>query len=131
PERTEKVETNFRPTTRLSAIDKSIGRAREWLADHFPVEPDTPWKLYYLYGLERHAALAAIKEIDGHDWYAEGAAYLVSTQRGGAWSDQTGTEPATAFGVLFLGKATEKMLARKAVHRDPKFGGGLLIGGRG
>src|SRR4029077_13047712 len=81
PERTEKVETNFRPTTRLSAIDKSIGRAREWLADHFTVEPDTPWKLYYLYGLERLAALAAIKEIDGHDWYAEGAAYLVSTQR--------------------------------------------------
>src|SRR5262249_7329378 len=57
--------------------------------------------------------------------------HLVATQKTGNWSDQCGIEPATAFGVLFLGKATEKMLGRKAVRREPKFGGGLLIGGRG
>src|SRR5262249_36009807 len=53
------------------------------------------------------------------------------TQLAGAWYDSTGATPATAFGVLFLGKATEKMLGRKPVKQDPKFGGGLLIGGRG
>ncbi len=134
PEQAAKVETNFKATTRLSAIDKAVGRARAWLEDHFSVAPETPWGLYYLYGLERFAALAGIKEIDGHDWYAEGAAHLIATQsiqKGGGWSDQSGIEPASAFGVLFLGKATEKMLGRKAIHRDPKFGGGLLIGGRG
>jgi len=132
PEQVEKLESNFRPTTRLAAIDNSIGRAKGWLADHFTVAPESSWDLYYLYGLERLAALAGIQEIDGHDWYAEGAAHLVAKQKpGGTWSDQSGIDPATAFGVLFLGKATEKMLGRKPVRRIPKFGGGLLIGGRG
>lgn len=131
PEAVEVAVTNFRPTTRLAAIDKSIARAKDWLADNFTVAPKSPWDLYYLYGLERFSALAGIREIDGHDWYAEGAAHLVATQKGGTWSDQSGIQPATAFGVLFLGKATEKMLGRKAVRREPSFGGGLLIGGRG
>ena len=131
PEVPRNLGGNFRPTTRLAAIDNSIGRAKGWLADHFTIVPGTTFDLYYLYGLERLAALGAIQEIDGHDWYAEGAAQLVATQKGGTWTDQSGIEPATAFGVLFLGKATQKMLGRKAVRRIPKFGGGLLIGGRG
>src|SRR5262249_17616661 len=81
--------------------------------------------------LERLMALSGTKDIDGHDWYNEGAAHLVAAESAGTWNDNSGTEPATAFGILFLGKATEKMLGRKPASRVPKFGGGLLVGGRG
>ncbi|MGE5193267.1 MAG: HEAT repeat domain-containing protein [Deltaproteobacteria bacterium] len=141
-ENTRADDANYRTTTRLSAVDKAVRRGQEWLADHFTVAPSGNYELYYLYGLERLAALAGVKEIGGHDWYAEGAAHLVATQGRGSgqfaaaqqadmWNDTCGPTPATAFGILFLGKATEKMLGRKAVRRNPKFGGGLLIGGRG
>jgi hypothetical protein len=50
----------------------------------------------------------------------------------GGWRDGCGNDAATAFGVLFLSKATEKMLVRKE-HKAPerRYGGGLLVGGRG
>jgi hypothetical protein len=141
-EETRVAEVNFKPTTRLSAIDKAVGKGRDWLAERFTVAPGESHDLYYIYGLERYTALAGLKEINGHDWYAEGAAHLVATQgkavgqfsgmaEAGVWNDGCGPGPATAFGILFLGKATEKMLGRKPIRRDPKFGGGLLIGGRG
>jgi len=125
------AEANYRPTTRLAAIDKAIGRGKTWLIDHFTVEPKSTFDLYYLYGLERLMALLGAREIDGHDWYDEGAAHLIATASGGIWKDASGPAPATAFGVLFLGKATEKMLGKKPAQRAPKFGGGLLVGGRG
>src|SRR5262249_52376686 len=114
------AETNFRPTTRLSAIDKAVGKGRDWLADHFTIEPKAAYDLYYLYGLERLMALSGTREIEGHDWYDEGAAHLVATQHEGGWNDTCGPAPATAFGILFLGKATEKMLGRKPAPRAPK-----------
>jgi hypothetical protein len=116
--------------TRLPSLDKSVGGGRKWLADRFVIEPQTTWKMYYLYGLERLAALAGVQQIAGHDWYEEGSTRLVATQgAGGTWDDGCGTVAATSFGVMFLVKATQKMLNRPA--RQPKFGGGLLIGGRG
>src|SRR5262249_436715 len=105
---------------------------KTWVADHFTVDPkSTNYGLYYLYGLERLTALAGLKEINGHDWYAEGAAHLVATGGDGNWNDSCGPGPAQAFGGPFLGKGTEKMLGRKPAKQVPKFGGGLLVGGRG
>jgi len=124
-------ETSFRPTTRLSAIDKAVGKGKDWLAGHYTIQPKSNHDLYYLYGLERLMALAGTREFDGHDWYDEGAAHLVATENAAGWNDSCGAAPATAFGILFLGKATEKMLGRKPAPRVPKFGGGLLVGGRG
>lgn len=124
-------DLNYKAITRLAEIDKAVGRGKKWLDDQFTIVPQTTWDMYYLYGLERLAALAGIKEFNDHDWYAEGAAHLVKTHLGGTWTDGCGKEPATAFGIMFLGKATAKMLGRKAPQRAAKFGGGLLIGGRG
>jgi hypothetical protein len=123
--------TSYRPTVRLSAIDKAISRGLDWLSERFTVDPETPFKLYYLYGLERTTALANLTEIDNHDWYVEGAAKLVATQSpDGTWSDSSGAEPATSFGLLFLIRATAKMLHRRAPAAR-RFGAGLLAGGRG
>jgi hypothetical protein len=133
PREPEFNDTGYKVVTRLSAIDKAITRGKEWLADRFTVQTKESYNLYYLYGLERLAALADFKEIGGHDWYAEGAALLCATQNPmGGWSDASGPDPATAFGALFLSKATAKMLVRKERGLPIReYGGGLLIGGRG
>jgi len=133
PREPEFSDAGYKVVTRLSAIDKAITRGKEWLADRFTIQPKQTWDMYYLYGLERLAALADFKDIGGHDWYAEGAALLCATQNeSGGWADSSGADPSTAFGVLFLSKATAKMLARRE-RRLPvrEYGGGLLIGGRG
>jgi hypothetical protein len=127
------ADTNYRPTSRLAAIDKSIASGMSWLTKRFTVEPKSGHDIYYLYGIERLMALSNLKEIDGHDWYAEGAALLCRTQdAAGTWNDQCGIEAATALGLMFLGKATSKMLKRPD-RRTPeaKYRGGLLVGGRG
>jgi hypothetical protein len=128
----ESDPTNFKPAARLSVIDRAISRGMAWLEPRFSAAPATSWKLYFLYGIERLSALANIREIGGHEWFEEGAAYLVTVQAAnGSWSDQSGYEPATSFAVLFLSKATFKMLKRPPPTREPRFGSGLLVGGRG
>jgi hypothetical protein len=50
------------------------------------------WQYYYLYGLERSGVLADTAMMGPHDWYREGAAYLVRMQAdGGAWSQEPGS----------------------------------------
>ncbi|MSR57508.1 MAG: hypothetical protein EXS05_07535 [Planctomycetaceae bacterium] len=119
------------PIVRLVAIEKAVKGGRKWLDDRFAVAPATSWQLYYLYGVERLAALAGLQKIDGHDWYDEGADYLLKKQtNAGNWDDQCGAPAATSLGVMFLVKATAKALNRPR-RDDPRFGGGLLVGGRG
>src|SRR6185437_7906365 len=114
---------------RLAEIDEGIEKGFKWLDKNFTVSQPTGWPIYYLYALERAGALANVKKIGDHDWYAEGAARLLQTQSaGGTWSDGSGLDGATSFGVLFLGKATSKMLGRKPAEQ---VGAGLLAGGRG
>lgn len=67
---------------------------------------------YYLYSLERAAALAGVEKLGKRDWYAEGAAFLMDSQAGdGAWSSPSGAYQVqeTCFAILFL---------RRATHRD-------------
>lgn len=79
----------------------------EWLAKHFTVTRNpggNGWLFYYLYGLERVGALAGLRTIGEHDWYAEGAAFLVRSQGSeGAWASNVND---TAFALLFLSRAT-------------------------
>jgi hypothetical protein len=85
-----------------------------WLTHHFKVDtnpghPDGSWVYYYLYGLERAAVLAGVRNLGQHDWYREGADWLVTTQRGdGSWNSGhgSGVLPSTCFALLFLTKAT-------------------------
>ena len=72
---------------------------------------------YYLYGLERVGALAPIELVGGHDWYAEGASFLVRGQAPqGHWgSTLGGGHPQTCFALLFLRRAT--MPVSGGLHR--------------
>ncbi len=64
---------------------------------------------YYLYGIERVAALTDRREIAGRDWYREGALDLVAAQNeNGGW----GRLDATCFALLFLRRATFTTMER-------------------
>ncbi|MCE9594860.1 MAG: terpene cyclase/mutase family protein [Planctomycetes bacterium] len=91
---------------------KTLEASEEWLARRFRVDGNpvgvaswTPgFQFAYLWAVERCAGLSARERIGSHDWYSEGAAWLVDQQKPdggwGAWTDDT------CFALLFLRKAT-------------------------
>ncbi len=97
------------------AGDARIKSGLDWLAARFTVRSNPLTygnHYYYLYALERIGVLTGQKYIGAHDWYKEGAAYLVRAQLDdGSWP---GAEPlATEFALLFLGKGRAPIAVQK------------------
>ncbi len=103
--------------------NKRLAAGLNWMATHFSVK-DNPGRGrsyvgYYLYTLERVCAFSGQKHIGVHDWYAEGAEHLVNTQpANGSWGagGQFGFNMGdldTIFNLLFLGKASSRILIQK------------------
>ena len=95
-----------------------------WLGAHFRVD-DNPeydrddkvkWHHYYLYALERVGILFGTEKMGSNYWYKEGVKYLLETQSGGKWGDDTrggGWEKDmrdTCYGILFLRRATKPLI---------------------
>ncbi len=75
------------------------------------------WLHYYLYALERAGILADVARVNEHDWYGEGALWLLLTQDGdGWWTEETGSAPRkvadTCFALLFLKRAVTPVATR-------------------
>lgn len=89
----------------LAAREDGLG----WLASHFAVGANPNGgghAYYYMYGLERMAAFTGLARIGDHDWYAEGAEWLLGKQSvDGSWS---GRHVETCFAILFLQRATSR-----------------------
>lgn len=98
-------------------IEQSISLGLRWLAREFTVDEnpgEAEHHLYYLYGLERVGGILALERLGEHDWYGAGARKLVRMQRhDGRW----GTQPQTAFALLFLSKATAPVTGEAAAQR--------------
>jgi hypothetical protein len=105
---------------KLPAVQKAVNDGLAWIAHKFTVEtnpghPGGQWLYYYLYGLERAGVLAGVKNFGTHDWYREGAEWLMKNQAAdGAWTVKAaeGHLGATAFALLFLTKATTPGLVK-------------------
>jgi len=103
---------------RCGALDAELAqrmrRARAgglaWLAKHLDLGRDTgSWHHYLLYGLERAGGLCGVEKIGEHDWYREGAAFLVESQDdAGEWHGTLERSP-TLFALLFLSRATSSV----------------------
>ncbi len=110
----------------------SVRRAYALVKNRFRVEnKETGWAAYYYYSLERMSALANVKQIGSRDWFNECADFLIQKQNeDGSWkvSRNFKEDVDTAFAVLFLTRSTGRLLKRVDT---PKFGDGLLAGGRG
>lgn len=104
----------------VQAVLRKHARDREaaerWYEERFQVRGNprgprawTPaWHYYHLYALERYGGLTGKTLIGDHDWYREGARWLVEQQeRNGAWDSGTAQSlPETCFALLFLRRAT-------------------------
>jgi hypothetical protein len=94
------------------AKDQAISAGLKWLEKNYKFQGggtnhgtiDGACDYYYFYGLERAGILTWNEKIGTHDWYKEGAAWLVANQQSnGKW----GNGPAdTVFAILFLKRAT-------------------------
>ena len=104
-----------RRTRATSRLGKELEQARHeafaWLVHNWNIR-NNPRKhrdhyFYWLYSLERGCELGGVAEVEGHDWYFEGAMQLFSMQhRNGSW----GNLEQTCFGLLFLKKASAPVL---------------------
>ncbi len=95
--------------------DQAIRDGAAWLSQNFTVtcNPNRDmYHYYFLYGMERAGVLSLCQKWGEHDWYAEGAKYLLGDQNAdGSWRKQqrmdvTGQVVNTCFAILFLCRAT-------------------------
>ncbi len=98
---------------------EKIERGVSWLGGKFTVKGNPGFAyhsgthhLYYLYSLERAAALLERDRFGGHDWYDEGARELLGIQLpDGSWNSQVID---TCFAILFLERATRTIATESA-----------------
>ncbi len=98
-----------------------------WLGRHFSVRVnpgDDPraFLLYYLYGLERTGRLTNQRFIGRHDWYREGADWLINLQEdiSGFWRGtglgENDSHIGTSLALLFLAKGRRPIVTAKIRH---------------
>ena len=124
-----KIENGLVQCCQPQEEDDSLERALTWLGNNFSVRRNpgrrgagSAWHYYYLYGLERVGRLTARRIIGEHDWYREGAEYLVSQQDPFSkhWVGEGHAENqphiATALALLFMSKGRRPVLMAKLEH---------------
>ena len=95
--------------------DFKLDTPLKWLASNFAVNRNPSsngYTLYYLYALERVGRLTGQRFIGSHDWYREGAEFLLQTQSvGGSFQDgQTDAVASSAMALLFLSKGKRQVV---------------------
>ena len=123
------VENGFVRCCQPQEEDDSLERALGWLGRNFSVRRNPGrrgmghvWHYYYLYGLERVGRLTARRLIGDHDWYREGAEFLVGQQDpfnhhwAGTGHAEDNPHIATSLALLFLSKGRRPVLVAKLEH---------------
>ncbi len=113
-------------SSRLDArAETSIWDGLAWLGRNFSVTENPGrggWHFYYLYGLERAGILGGVELMGEHDWYGEGAQFLLDDQRrDGEWN---GSELDTCYALLFLKRGTRPVARGAAI--TPSGGGNSI-----
>lgn len=118
------------------ATQRAIEQAILWLGNRFSVSAmpgedilggvNSTRQLYYLYGLERVGRLSNRRFLGvpgkvQHDWYREGAEYLVRTQSraSGEWGANAIID--SCFALLFLSKGRWPVVMARLKHSDDKW----------
>lgn len=108
-------------------LPTAFEKGREWMGDKFTVFANpgaSGWHYYYLYGLERAARLGNVRFFGKHDWYREGARYLVKAQNAdGSWTERGNSTPSlsSAFALLFLSKGLSRVVVNKLDYTSVGF----------
>lgn len=114
-----------------ASISKGLGwLSANWKVDLNPGGQISAWHRYYLYAVERAGRLLETEQIGSHEWYVEGAEFLLKDQNAdGSWKEEKWSAPGamggqldvnkkallpgaiteTCFAILFLRRATPKI----------------------
>lgn len=101
----------------------SVAKGIQWMGEHlsFDANPDHPvakephnqlWLYYWIYGIERAGRLAETEQFGSHEWYVEGAHWLLPRQHPDGTFHLDSTKASydviaeTCFAILFLRRAT-------------------------
>ncbi len=120
----------------MARLVQAAQRAESWMKSNFSFrKAEEEYVFYFLYSLERYQSFRELVDpqtANDDQWYHQGMDYLLQHQQSdGSWGKSDaygGVSPApapTAFAVMFLVRATRKML------QDVQPASGKLIGGRG
>ena len=101
--------------------DETVNAGVSWIRDNFSVTDNPGMRrghhYYYLYGLERAGMLYGTETFGKHEWYAEGAQYLIDNQAAdGQWNGAVDT----CFAILFLRRATRSLVESRDNTRPMK-----------
>jgi hypothetical protein len=110
--------------------NRALRRGVQWLSHYFAVGQNpghgATWVLYYLYGVERAGRLSGQRFFGHHDWYREGASWLIEgqTRHDGSWNAtftaiETDKVVASSFALLFLSKGLAPVLINKLNYGPP------------
>ena len=97
--------------------DKDVVAGMEWMAKNFTLTENPAsaegWQYYYLYALERAGIFYGTEKFGAHEWYPEGAKYLLGEQKpDGSWKAAKSDHEIwdTCFAILFLRRATRPLI---------------------
>jgi hypothetical protein len=96
----DQISMGTAPSCKGNASDPEIDRGFKFLGQHYSEVFKLKYEYYTLYQLEELASASGRKYFGSTDWYAQGADYLVRTQKpDGSWASNILD---TAFAMLFL-----------------------------
>jgi len=97
------------------SVNRGAGRAR---SNKRKARNDNHWRHYWLWSLERACGVTRTMKLGSHDWYAQGACYLLDSQRrDGNWRDPESDLQATCFALLFLARNTTRTITPRGRDR--------------
>jgi hypothetical protein len=131
--KTKHVASSSSTKIAKSRIESGARRGLEWIDHKWIGGAPTYFQYYFYYALERACTLSSTDRIGDHDWYDEISDSILKQQGGdGSFNsnDPAGPVANTAFALLFLSRATAKLI-KPGGPPEKVFGGGLMIGGRG
>jgi hypothetical protein len=103
-----------------SANDAYIEKGLKWLGTNFKV-PSEAWGYYSLFAVERCGAASGYRYFGEHDWFKEGADWLVKNQaENGSWEGTN--NPSTSFALLFLGRGRAPVAINKLQYTKADVG---------
>jgi hypothetical protein len=122
------IKTNISP----KALREAQIRANEWFwtKKNYTINPEFGFQYYYMYALERYMSFRDLIEQNPEKepkWYNEGIDYILAHEGDkGGWEGGCGRMADTAFAMLFMCRATKKIIAKAK-----NYGAGALISGYG
>ena len=109
---------------RPEKIDQSIHRGITWLGGQFVARSNPPKNrfgpYYWLYAVQRVAMASGVKYLGTHDWYREGAQFVIRSQRpDGCWDARANYVQDNCFAIMFLAKGRSLILMNKLQYDGP------------